>query len=145
MRKTGDIVGGDKRNISRTLPGFCFPIPDLSSITLNHLVPASGSFNKYPLNDCCVSGTALAAGNRPVNKTQSVSCPHVADSSILGLGTRPGFGDLWDSMRAPNISHVLSNLILELALCGKYHYCPRFTGKKTKAQRGPVTCSRSHS
>ena len=47
-------------------------------------------------------------------------------------------------MRAPNISHVLSNLILELALCGKYHYCPHFTGKKTEAQevqslaQGPI-------
>ena len=87
-------MGGDKRNISRTLPGFCFPILDLSCITFNYLVPASGSFHKYPLNDSCVSGIALAAGNRPVNKTQLVSCPHVADSSILGLGTRAEFGDL---------------------------------------------------
>ena len=47
-----------KRKCSRTLPAFCFPIFDFYSTTFNYLVPDFGSFNKYPINDCCVSGPA---------------------------------------------------------------------------------------
>ena len=47
-----------KRKFSRTLPAFCFPIFDFYSTTFNYLVPAFGPLNQYPLNDCCMSGSA---------------------------------------------------------------------------------------
>lgn len=73
-----------------------------------------------------------------MNKTETASCPQGAENSSLSLESKPESGDLQDSMRAPSILHVINNLILVLALCGRYCCYPHFIDKKTEAQRGQV-------